>query len=111
MKLASLFLLDKLVEEGAHIMYAGDFDPEGIQIADRLKQRYKDRLSFWRMTCGDYERAVSSVRLTEKRLKILDKIGDKDLQTLADAMRKRQTAGYQENILDHYYRNLANMPE
>lgn len=110
LKLASLFLLDKLVEEGAHIMYAGDFDPEGIQIADKLKQRYKDRLSFWRMTCEDYERTVSSVRLTEKRLKILDKIGDKDLQTLADAMRKRQTAGYQENILDHYYRNLANIP-
>lgn len=111
LKLASLLLLDKLAEGGAHIMYAGDFDPEGIQIADRLKQRYKGGLSFWRMTCEDYERAVSSVRLNEKRLKILDKIGDKDLQTLADAMRKRQTAGYQENILDHYYRNLANMPE
>ncbi len=32
-KLASLILLDNLVENGTHIYYSGDFDPEGLIIA------------------------------------------------------------------------------
>lgn len=39
-------LLDKLVEKGNRLFYNGDFEPEGLLIAQMLKIRYKDHLQF-----------------------------------------------------------------
>ena len=43
-KLSGLILLDMFVKQGYKICYSGDVNPEGIQIADKLKSRYKENL-------------------------------------------------------------------
>lgn len=43
-KLSGLILLDMLVRQNYKIYYSGDIDPEGIQIADKLKSRYSKYL-------------------------------------------------------------------
>jgi len=62
-KLASLILMDKLVKSGAKIYYSGDFDPEGIVMSDKLKQRYGEKLVLWRYTKEDYLSIKSTVHL------------------------------------------------
>ena len=62
-KLASLVLMDKLVENGVRIYYSGDLDREGIIMADKLKLRYESKLVLWRYGVEDYRDIVSMVRL------------------------------------------------
>lgn len=45
-RLAVWVLMDFLCQHH-HFCYGGDFDPEGLLIAQKLKERYQDRLSFW----------------------------------------------------------------
>ncbi|MFC0903343.1 DUF2399 domain-containing protein [Clostridium sp. MT-14] len=61
--LASLVLMDKLVENGVRIYYSGDLDREGIIMADKLKLRYESKLVLWRYGVEDYRDIVSMVRL------------------------------------------------
>lgn len=52
-RLAALYLMDRF-PESISFYYAGDFDPEGLQIAQRLKKRYKDRFHFWNYDVAFY---------------------------------------------------------
>lgn len=45
-KLASLMLIDMIFEKGIQIWYSGDFDPEGLQIAVKLKKGMVEDLCF-----------------------------------------------------------------
>ncbi len=58
-RVASWILLDLLVEEGYYLYYSGDLDPEGVMMAQRLKERYQDRVIFWRMDLPSYEKTIS----------------------------------------------------
>jgi len=69
-----LILLDKIAESGAEIYYSGDLDPEGIMIADKLKQRYGDQFHLWRFDEKDYEKIQSKVKPSDQKIKKLDKI-------------------------------------
>ncbi len=46
LKIVSLALLDLLVQNGCVLYYSGDYDPEGLQIADKLCQRYNKNDAF-----------------------------------------------------------------
>lgn len=97
-RLSSIIMLDLLAKTKTKIYYAGDFDPEGILIAQKLKQYYPGEFSFWHMSTEDYAQSISEEAIGEKRLKILDKITDEELRVLAEEIGKRKFAGYQENI-------------
>lgn len=101
-KLASLILLDKIIKNGGRIYYAGDFDPEGLLIADRLKSRYGDCLKFWMMDEAHYLKAKSDKIIDATRLKKLNSIENLELKMVANRMREEQVAGYQERILRCY---------
>lgn len=93
--LAVLVLLDKLAE--CHkLYYAGDFDPEGLLIAQRLKKRYGDRLELWNYRADWYEKYLSEVVLNEGRLAKLDHVELEGLREIKEAMKKRKRAAYQE---------------
>jgi hypothetical protein len=64
--------MDMLAAEGTIIYYSGDFDPEGLLIADRLCARYGEQLRLWRYTPQDYEKAISAKVLNVVRLKKLN---------------------------------------
>jgi uncharacterized protein (TIGR02679 family) len=108
LKLACFVLLDMLVKEGTTIYYSGDFDPEGLLIADRLKSRYQDRLKLWRFTVGDYLSALSNNVLSPVRLKKLDNLKAPGLIELAQEIKQKKLAGYQELIFDKLIKDISN---
>lgn len=98
LRLAVLVLLDLLIESGCEIWYSGDFDPEGLYIAQKLKERYPENLYLWHYESEDYEKAKSKELISESRLKQLDGLKDSVLQNVGEWMKKEKVAGYQENI-------------
>lgn len=99
--LAVFVLLDKLTEH--HMLYyAGDFDPEGLQIAANIKNRYKEKVVLWNYRPELYEKYSSDVILNERRLKKLEKIEERELKEIKELMRSRKHAAYQETMLEEY---------
>ncbi|MGF7060445.1 TIGR02679 family protein [Brassicibacter mesophilus] len=105
-KLASLILLDMLVKQNTKIYYSGDFDPEGLIIADKLKNRYNKSLILWRYNLDDYKKSVSDNRIDDNRLKKMDKLNNENLIILKECIMKHRRAGYQELLIDELIRDI-----
>ncbi|WP_053070479.1 TIGR02679 family protein [Alkalihalobacillus pseudalcaliphilus] len=105
-KLASLKLIDLLVRNGCKLMYAGDFDPEGLLMLQRLQERYGGQVKPWRMDVNHYVESNPRVKLSEERLSKLKHLHE-PLQALKHEMQKRQKAGYQEAIMSAYLQDLS----
>lgn len=105
-KLASLVLLDRIIDNVDYIYYSGDFDPEGLLIADRLKKRYGEKLVLWRYSIEDYEGIKSNEVLEEIRLKKLDNLKSPELKTLGEHIRNKGLAAYQELLTDRYIEDI-----
>ena len=58
----NLILLD-LLKENHTFHYAGDFDPEGLLIAQNLKERYGSKLTLWNYQVEWYEKYLSDTVL------------------------------------------------
>lgn len=98
-RLAAFLLLDFLQEE--HIFYYnGDFDPEGLLIAQRLKERYEKSCYLWKYETKWYKKYLSNVELSEARIKKLEKVYLPELQELKVCMQETKKAAYQETMLD-----------
>lgn len=91
--------MDKFTEESM-FWYAGDFDPEGLLIAQRLKLRYKKQLELWKYHVDLYEKYLSEVELSDRRIKELERIHIKELQEMKEMMYKKRRAVYQETIIN-----------
>ncbi len=100
MRTASLLLIDLLCESGCKIYYSGDIDPEGLGIADRVISRHPEHILPWRMTKDDYELSVSNEVLDGVRISKLNRVKDKRLQDVVNALRKEKKAGYQELLIE-----------
>lgn len=98
--LASLLLMDLLVESGCIIYYSGDFDPEGLGMAQRLVERYREAIELWHMDLESYRQTNPIKELTQERLEKLHHIHDERLIEVAEEMRKIGKAGYQEALVD-----------
>lgn len=99
--LATLILLD-LLKENHTFHYAGDFDPEGLLIAQNLKERYGSRLEVWNYQAEWYEKYLSDTILEDFRLKKLEKIYLEELQEIKQCMYKEKRAAYQESMISIY---------
>jgi len=97
-RLATYLLLDKLAVEGVEFWYSGDFDPEGLLMAQRLWERYPGRVKLWRYGPKDYLKCVSQVGIPQLRLKQLDRIHVPDLLLTAKEIKRVARAGYQESL-------------
>lgn len=89
-------VLDKLVERH-QLVYSGDFDPEGLLIANRLKKRYSC-MDLWFFTVENYRLALSNEVISETRLKQLEQLTDDGLQLVGTEMQCIKRAGYEERI-------------
>ncbi|WP_161566929.1 TIGR02679 family protein [Exiguobacterium sp. SL-10] len=98
-KLAAYRLLDALVASGCRLKYAGDFDPEGLQMAARLKERYGDKLDYWCMDLESYVASEPNVELSAERLVKLGRVTDIQLQDVVEEMKRQGRAGYQEALI------------
>lgn len=99
--LAALLLLDKLVGVGSVLHYAGDFDPEGLGMAQRLLERYPGgQVQLWHMDLDSYLRSNPVKELTQERLEKLNRIEHVELQDVVAEMRNKEKAGYQEALVE-----------
>jgi len=105
--LATMVLLDMVVKTGAVLYYSGDFDPEGLLIADRLKTRFGEALHLWRYSARDYAKTVSNRRLSTGRLRQMERLEDETLRQVGQEILKRGCAGYQESLIDDLWRDIS----
>ena len=110
-KLAALVLMDKLVKNGAHLYYSGDFDPEGLAIGDKLKSRYKENLTLWRYSVEDYNKSISKKKISQARINKLKSLKDKTLINTGRIIEENKYAGYQENIVGDLIQDIENLME
>lgn len=108
LNVSGYLLLDKIHEADIAMYYAGDMDPEGILIADKLKTRYGDALTLWRYDIDDYEKCISKQMASKRRMFMLEQIGNQTLRKLAEYMQMIDGAvGYQENLLKEYLSDIV----
>ncbi len=99
LKTASLVLLDMIYKSGADMYYSGDFDPEGLYIAEKLFLRYKDKLKIWHMSRQDYLELEKTIEISEKRMSLLEKLNSEILLETAHEIKKYKKAAYQELLI------------
>ena len=104
---AALKLISLIVQSGIPIYYSGDLDPDGIGIADRLWQRFGNRICFFGMSPEDYRNSLSKEAFGENGRKKLEHIRNPLLRETAELVRKTGKAGYQENILKELSENIV----
>lgn len=107
--LATYILLDKLVESHCHLYYAGDFDPEGLVIADKLKQKYQDHLTLFCYEKSLFELIkVHQLEISQNRIQMLQHIQNQKLLFIGKLIREEISFGYQEGLIDIYKKVLSN---
>lgn len=87
-KLASLMLIDLIIQEGCQIYYSGDFDPEGLKMAQRLKERNQEHIHLWHFQLEDYLASSPEVLLSDDRVAKLETVTIEELQPIKEKMRK-----------------------
>lgn len=92
-------VLEKLEESGNELYYNGDFDPEGLLIAKKLKKKFT-KLKLFCYDKEDYNSIKSNKRITESRLKKLNLIDEDELQIIKELLLKNKYSAYQERNID-----------
>lgn len=105
-KLAALLLLDLLAAEGCTLHYAGDFDPEGLGMAQRLMDRYPDHVKIWHMDLANYRKTLPVKELSRDQIEKLNSIENHELLKVAEEMRRIGKAGYQEALVEEMLADL-----
>lgn len=95
--LSVYLLIDKLISRGNKIYYNGDFDPEGLLIANKLKEKYNDNLILFCYDQIDYNNNLSNKKISDKRLNKLSKINNKELIKIKQLLLYNKYSSYQEN--------------
>lgn len=102
LRLSVLILLDLLVKNHTTVYYSGDFDPEGLCIAQKLVSRYGERLKLWCYDEKIYFESISAESISDRRLKQLKGLTDCRLSAIGKLLQEYRRPGYQENIMDYF---------
>ena len=101
LNLSSYIVLNK-IRNLKNIYYAGDFDPEGLMIAYKIKKRYKNKVKFLNYTKESYINTMSNNIIEEKSMSQLNKINCIELDEVIRELRINKRAAYQELLIDEY---------
>lgn len=104
LRLSTKIVLESLSKEGFTIFYSGDFDPEGLLIADRIIQNYGAV-----PICMDEESyllSLSKNKISQKRLVMLRNVKSPELFDVCSKMRELKLSGYQEKIVERIVERL-----
>lgn len=103
---SAYLLLDILVNSNVEIYYSGDMDPEGLLIADKIKQRYPS-IKLWCYDVRQYEISKSKEQATDQRMHMLDALKDEVLIRIGKCISENKNrVGYQENMIEEYHETL-----
>ncbi len=98
---AALNLLDLLLQNGptAHLLYSGDFDLKGLQIASYFLTRYSARCALWHLDTISYQTALQSGGIPAKPHE-LHQLATLPVPfaTLVNQLQEQATWAYQEGI-------------
>lgn len=109
--LATWILMDLLVKARSILYYAGDFDPEGLGMADRLVGRYGSAVRLWHMDEVAYKKSKPSKELSKERIEKLSSITADELLGVTEEMRRFRRAGYQEALVEWMIGDIRAMKE
>ena len=100
---SAYLLLDILVSSNVETYYSGDMDPEGLLIADKIKQRYPS-IKLWCYDVRHYEISKSKEQAADQRMHMLDALKDETLIRIGKCINENKNrVGYQENMIEEYY--------
>lgn len=100
-KLAFYITLELLKDKNL-LYYAGDFDADGLLIAQKLKNRYPSQVTLWGYKPKYYNKHISDVELDSLALSKLDKITIPELKQIKECLIEHKRAVYQEAMLEAY---------
>lgn len=100
-KQAFWYLMEHL-DGDSLVYYTGDFDPEGLRMADTLKKRYPSRIRLDFMTQDCYLLSSPKKELDYARLKKLGGTDSEELEGTVVKMKELRCAGYQEELFELY---------
>lgn len=95
--LSVYLLIDRLISRGNTIYYNGDFDPEGLLIANKLKEKYSNNLILFCYDEIDYNNCISNKKINDKRLNKLSKVNALELTKIKKLLLNNKYSAYQEN--------------
>lgn len=104
--LAFYRLMEK-IDSKTKLYYNGDFDPEGLLIASKLKKLYPN-LELFCYSLDDYKNTLASEPLDKSRLNKLRSIDTSELLDIKNAILDTEMAGYQENNLSRIEKYVKN---
>lgn len=102
----SLYIIEMLLESGSEVYYSGDYDPEGLQIADGLIKKYP-KIKLWHYSVDNYqkyEKALGS--LSDVRLNKLDKLQHPTLNLIGRVIKNEKKPLYQESFITELLEDL-----
>lgn len=99
-------LLRKLAATGTVIYYSGDIDPEGLGMAQKLKNTFGSQLKFLGMNQQNFTLAKSDLTLSNSRLKKLDSLKEHQLTMLGKLIHEEQKVAYQEGFLQELIKEI-----
>ena len=100
-------VLEKLENSNNELYYNGDFDPEGLLIADKLKKRFS-KLKLFCYEEDDYINSKSKEVISDSRIKKMDRLEEENLQTIKDLLLKNKRSAYQEKNIDRIVKFIKN---
>lgn len=109
-KLSAIILIKLLEKECEKIYYSGDIDPEGIQIADKIKSLFPSKIQLIGYDEDTYYKNISNVTLSPSRLEKLNKIKNEELIEISNIVKKEKRASYEELKIESLYMQIAMKP-
>jgi uncharacterized protein (TIGR02679 family) len=110
-KLAGLQLIEKLCAESVIIYYSGDYDPEGLLMAQRLRFKFGSNIRFWRYTIEDYEKSLTEREISDLGASKLSNVTEVELLDLKDRMKFFMKIGYQERHIETLYNDIISFQD
>lgn len=107
-KLSGIVLIKLLAKSCKTIFYSGDIDPEGIQIADKLKTRFPNEIQLIGFDEDTYCQNLSHVTLSEERLHKLNHIQSEELHEIVELVKQHKLASYEELKIEEILKIIFN---
>lgn len=107
LRLAARAFLDMLPEKGCYLYYAGDFDPEGLVMAQNFLKRWPKNSHLWLYGSNQYYKARSGNKLEPRRLKSLENVTHPALKEVKKEIMVNKESAYQEKLLGEYKEDVA----
>lgn len=99
-------ITEKLIASGAQIYYSGDLDPAGLHMAQKLLQRFDDRITLLLMDELAYQKVPKELKVSDEHLRQLNSIKSPQLIAVCELLKQEKLAGYQEGLLEELFQIL-----